>query len=49
VEVIKPFIPFFEDLKTACVQSETMLAKTIQAMKKGDPKVASVRQLDAVT
>jgi hypothetical protein len=47
-EVIKPFIPFFEDLKAACTQSEAMLAKTIQAMKKGDPKVASARQLDAV-
>ena len=48
VEVIKPFIPFFEDLKTACVQSEAMLAKTIQAMKKGDPKVASAEHLQAV-
>jgi hypothetical protein len=49
LEVIKPFIPFFEDLKTACVQSEAMLAKTIQTIKKGDPKAASVKHLEAIT
>jgi hypothetical protein len=47
-EVVKPFIPFFYNLNGACKASEDMLVNAITAIKKGDPKVASNRQLDAV-
>jgi len=49
-EVVQPFIPFFFNLKNACQQTEVMLIDTLKLIKqKGDPKVASGRQLEAVT
>ena len=48
-EVVLPFIPFFSDLQRACKATEDMLVQTIQTIKKGDPKVASVKRLEAVT
>jgi len=47
-EVVKPFIPFFYDLQKACHAAEDMLVNTIRTIKKGDPKVASKQQIEAV-
>jgi hypothetical protein len=47
-EVVKPFIPFFYDLNQACLTTENMLTETIHRIKKGDPKVASAKHLQAV-
>jgi hypothetical protein len=49
LEVVKPFIPFFANLKNACEQTEVMLIETLQLIKKnGDPKVAYKQRLEAV-
>jgi len=48
LEVIKPFIPFFQDLEQACEQTESMLTETIRAMKKSDPRVALSKPLETV-